>query len=216
MQIAILGAGNVGTALATSLTKAGHTVIVSSSGSATAQETATGTGATAAPTNRQAVQGAEIVILATPFLALDALAADLGSALDGKVVVDPSNPMKPDMEGPLYEDEGSAAQVIQARFPRARVVKALNTVFATRQADPFVDGVALDGFVAADDDAAKAKVLALLESIGMRPVDAGPLRHARYLEAVGFLNIWLNAVHGWSWSGGWKLLEPTTARVGAA
>ena len=61
------------------------------------------------------------------------------------------------------------------------------------------DGVPLDGYVAGDDAAAKAKVTELLGSIGLRPLDVGPLSAAVTLERMAFLNITLNMVSGWSW-----------------
>jgi hypothetical protein len=88
--------------------------------------------------------------------------------------------------------------------------KAFNTILASRQADPMLDGIQLDGFVAGDDAAAKRQVLALVESLGFRPLDAGPLAMARALEGMGLLNIALNMANGWSWQTGWKLLGPTT------
>jgi 8-hydroxy-5-deazaflavin:NADPH oxidoreductase len=88
MNIAIIGAGNVGTALATSFARAGHKVQISSSDHAHAEAVATSTGAHAAASNREAIQQAEVVVLAIPFTTLNALAAELGTALDGKIVVD--------------------------------------------------------------------------------------------------------------------------------
>lgn len=87
-------------------------------------------------------------------------------------------------------------------------MKAFNTVLAVNQADPVVDGVQLDGFVAGDDVDAKKTVIELLEQIGYRPIDVGPLSASRYLEAMAFLNIRLNAVNGWSWRSAWKLVGP--------
>ena len=81
-----------------------------------------------------------------------------------------------------------------------------NTLFASNQADPTADGVQLDGFVAADDETAKATVLELVESIGLNPVDVGPLKRARQLEGLAFLNITLNAENGGAWQSGWKLV----------
>ena len=93
--------------------------------------------------------------------------------------------------------------------PNARVVKAFNTVFAAHQADPVVDGIHLDGFVAGDDGAAKEQVLGLVGSLGFRPIDAGALAMARALEGMAVLNISLNMTNGWPWQTGWKLLGPT-------
>ena len=90
-----------------------------------------------------------------------------------------------------------------------RVIKAFNTAFAARQADPVVDGVQLDGFVAGDDANARADVLELVRSIGFRPIDAGSLRMARALEAMAILNISLQIRNNWPWQTGWKLVGPT-------
>jgi predicted dinucleotide-binding enzyme len=70
--------------------------------------------------------------------------------------------------------------------------------------------VQLDGFVAGDDADAKKQVTHLLDEIGFRTIDVGPLAMARHLESMAFLNIALNAKNGWSWQTGWKLVGPTT------
>jgi predicted dinucleotide-binding enzyme len=89
-----------------------------------------------------------------------------------------------------------------------RVVKAFNYAFAARMAEPVVSGTRLDGFVVGDDQAAKDKVLELVESIGFRPIDAGPLVMARALESMGLLIIMLQIKHSWPWQNGWKLVGP--------
>ena len=70
-------------------------------------------------------------------------------------------------------------------------------------------GVTLDGFVAGDDVGAKQAALSLVESLGFRPIDAGPLAMARALEGMGTLNISLNMANDWPWQTGWKLVGPT-------
>jgi 8-hydroxy-5-deazaflavin:NADPH oxidoreductase len=104
--------------------------------------------------------------------------------------------------------EGSGAEEVQRLLPGASVVKAINTVLASRIVDPVVDGVPLDGYVAGDDAAAKAKVTELLGSIGLRPLDVGPLE-AVTLERMAFLHIGLNMANGWPWQSGWKVIGPT-------
>ena len=94
-------------------------------------------------------------------------------------------------------DGSSNAEQIASMAPSARVVKAFNTVLASRQADPQVNDMQVDNFVADSADG-KATVLELIRSIGMRPIDAGPLSSARVLEAMGALNIYLNT-QGGSW-----------------
>ena len=84
-------------------------------------------------------------------------------------------------------------------MPGASVVKAFNTIFASRHAAPTEDGMPLDAFIAGDDSAAKTTVAELATSLGYRPIDAGGLRMSRSLEEMAFLNITLNAANGWPW-----------------
>ena len=208
MDIAIIGAGNVGKALATSALRAGHRVSMSSASGDSARAAAEATGARAAESNRAAVEGADLVVLAVPYTAVDAVLASVGDAVAGKIVVDATNPLKPDYSG-LATNGVSGAEEIQGKAPGARVVKAFNTALASRQADPAVAaGLRVDGFVAGDDEDAKATVLRLVEAIGFNPVDAGGLAMARYLEGMAWLNISLQMRNGWSWQASWKLVGP--------
>ncbi len=207
MNIAIIGAGNVGKALTGSALRTGHNVTVSSAGGASARALAQETGARAAASGREAVEGAELVVLAVPYTAIPDVLDKIGSALDGKIVVDATNPIKRDGSG-LATEGTSGAEEIQARIPGARVVKAFNTQLAARQTDPTVSGLRVDGFVAGDDVEAKAAVLGLAEAIGFNPIDAGGLAMATYLEGMAWLNITLQMRNGWSWQAGWKLVGP--------
>ena len=201
MKVAIIGAGNVGKALATSITRAGHEVTLSASSPESAREAAAEVGAQPAATNTDAVKDAEVVILAVPFVgAGPEVAAEIRDAVDGKTIVDVTNPLKPDYSG--LATDTSAAEEFQTLLPEANVVKAFNTIFASNQANPSRD---IDGFVAGDDDKAKQRVISLVQSIGFAPVDVGPLRAARHLEGMAFINIGLNAANGWSWTSAWRL-----------
>ena len=204
MKIGIIGAGNVGRALATAGVRAGHAITITSTTLEEAESVAAAVGVRSARSNRDAVADAEIVILAVPFDAVQSITRELGDALDGKILIDVTNRFAPDqLNGP------SNAELIRDMAPNAQVVKAFNTIFAARQVDPVIDGIQLDGFVAGDDDAAKQQVLELVRSLGFRPIDAGPLAMARALEGMATLNISLNMTHGWPWQSGWKLLGPT-------
>ena len=205
--IATIGAGNVGRALATSALRAGHSVTVSSANGNTSAALARETGAKAAASNRAAAESVDLIVLAVPYMAIVDVLDEIGTALAGKIVVDATNPTKPDYSG-LATEGTSAAEEIQARIPSARVVKAFNTAFAARQADPQIAGVQVDGFVASDDEEAKAIVLELVKGMGFHPIDAGQLTMARALEALAFLTISLQLRHGWSWQSGWKLVGP--------
>jgi 8-hydroxy-5-deazaflavin:NADPH oxidoreductase len=208
MQIAIIGSGNVGKALAGSFTRAGHDVTLTAAHPDHAKAAAEQAGANAAESNQAAVQGAEVVVLAVPYPAVDAVVADAGAALAGKVLVDATNRVDPADPGSVL-DGTSGAEQLQSRLPAARVVKAFNTAFASRQADPVVDGVALDGYLAGDDEGARQTVAELLRAVGFRPVDAGPLVMARVLEGMALLNITLQIRNNWPWQAGFKLVGPT-------
>lgn len=201
MKVAIIGAGNVGKALATSIARAGHDVTISASSPESAQAAAQGSGATSADSNLAAVQDASVIILAVPFASAGAqVANEIRDAVSGRTIIDVTNPIKPDFSG--LATSTSAAEEFQDLLPDAHVVKAFNTVFASNQANPTSD---IDGFVAGDDAEAKQAVLALVESIGMRPLDVGPLSAARYLEGMAYINIGLNAANGWTWTSAWRL-----------
>jgi NADPH-dependent F420 reductase len=210
MKIAIIGAGNVGRALAGSFVRAGHDVTLSSEHPDNARTVAQETGARAAADNRDAVRDADVVVLAVPYGALVDLVDALGDGLTGKIVVDATNPLRPDYQG-LAVEGTSAAEQVQARVKGAKVVKAFNSALAARQADPTVEGTQVDGFVAGDDEQAKATVLELVRSIGFNPIDAGPLEVARALEAMALLNIMLQIRNNGTWQTGWKLVGPLSA-----
>jgi 8-hydroxy-5-deazaflavin:NADPH oxidoreductase len=208
MRIAIVGAGNVGKALSAAAVAAGHDVAVSATSRESAVEAAAAAGARAAADNADAVNGAEVVVLAVPHAAVAGVAAELGSALAGKVVVDTSNPVN-DTYSDLVTVGTSSAEELQRQLPDASVIKAFNTNFASRHGNPTESGAPLDAFIAGDDAKAKAKVGEFASSLGYRVIDAGELRMARSLEEMAFLNIKLNASNEWSWQSGWKLVGPT-------
>ena len=216
MDIAIIGAGNVGRALATSFARAGHNVTVASRDPEDADSLAAETGATIAASNAAAAEAAEVVVLAVPSDSFPGIATEIGQAVTGKVVVDVSNRMSFTANGPNIDTSSSNAEDLAALLPGAHVVKAFNTLFASNQSDPIADGVKLDGYVAADDASAKQTALDLVASIGLDPVDVGPLARARQLEGLAFLNITLNIANGGSWQSGWKLVGAPAALPVAA
>ena len=209
MRVAMLGAGNVGKALASSLVGAGHEVVITASKLENARAAAEAAGAEAADSNRDAVERADVVVLAVPYRTAETVVRELGDSIAGKIVVDVIN--RVNLEDPAsFLDGTSAAEQIQSWAPEARVVKALNYAFAVRMSDPSVDGVATDGFVAANDEEAKRTVLELVGAIGFRPVDAGPLGMSRALEALAMLNMVAQMRNGWSWQTGFRLVGPTS------
>lgn len=222
MKVAIIGAGNVGTALATALTRAGHNVTITARDPKHATKAAASSGASTAASNAAAAEQADVVITAVPATSIRDVAAEIRQPASGKPVIDVTNRMAPSDGGLDMDTTSSNAEDLASMLPGSPVVKAFNTLFASNQADPTADGFQLDGFVAADDEAAKTTVLELVESIGLNPVDVGPLKRARQLEGLAFLNITLNAENGGAWQSGWKLVgapetvtPDTTGRGGA-
>ncbi|MGB6058323.1 MAG: NADPH-dependent F420 reductase [Microthrixaceae bacterium] len=204
MNIAIIGAGNVGGGLGRALSAAGNQITFAAADPGSAGTTASEIGATVASSNAEAVRGAEVVILAVPYSALHDVIVELAADLSGKVVIDSTNPLGETG----FATDRSAAEEVQDAAPEAKVVKAFNTIFAGRHGNPTEGGEPLDAFYAGDDAEAKATVAELAGSIGYRPIDCGPLEMARSLERMAFLNISLNSNNGWSWQSGWRLVGP--------
>ena len=207
MRIAVIGAGNVGSALARAFRTAGHTVVISSRHPSHAEKIAGELDVSAASSNRVAAENTEMLVLAVPAKAVATVLDETAEFLDGVIVVDPTNPAEEDAETVLRAS-ASLAEAVALLAPGARVVKAFNTVFVHRLNNPVIDGIALDGFYAGDDAPAKQVVANLLADMGFRPVDTGELLTARALELMAHLNITLNARGGGSWQSGWKLLGP--------
>ena len=197
MKIGVLGTGMVGAAIATRSIEAGHEVRMGGRHAANekARKWAKGAGPKAsAGTFADAAAFGEIVFSATlGKAALDALKAAGSGALEGKVVVDVSNPLDFTMGTPpvLFTGPGdSLGERIQHAFPGARVVKALNTVNAGVMGHPEKLGGESDLFVAGNDADAKRRVTDLLREFGWETVhDLGDIRASRGMEA--YLLFWI-------------------------
>jgi 8-hydroxy-5-deazaflavin:NADPH oxidoreductase len=134
MDVAMIGAGNVGSALSGSLTRAGHSVTITATTREKAERVAQETEARAGAGNREAAEASEVVILAVPVDAVDQVIGDLEGALDGKVVVDTANRFDPNDPGSVL-DGTSVAEQIKARVPNAHVAKAFNHVLSAHMSD---------------------------------------------------------------------------------
>ncbi len=191
MNILLLGAGNMGSALAHQFTRAGHTVRLAATSLQKATAVASEIAGVTAVELAGSAAASDVIVIATPF---DQAVAALQAAgpVDGKVVIDITNPLTADFMGLTIGHDTSAAEEIAKAIPTADVVKAFNTLFAQVLAEgaSFGNGQTAPAFVASDSERAKATATALAESIGFQPVDAGPLRNARYLEPVAGLNIY--------------------------
>ena len=193
-EIAVIGAGNVGLALARTFLRADAvtrvTLGVRRPEPLRAKFEPEGF---SVETPAEAIVGADIVVLAVPGNVAVAVAVEHAAALAGKVLIDCNNPVAR-AEGGLRWDppaEGSLAQALAAAAPEAQVVKAFNGFGAEFHADPQLPEGPVDLLYAGDDADAKSRVHALAESAGFAPVDAGPLRNASLLENMAILWIHL-------------------------
>ena len=192
-SISIIGLGNIAKALAGRALTGGNAVEIIGRDQAKANElTAELGGATVGPAG--AAPAGDIVVLAVPYASAAAVVREYGDALDGKVIVDITNPITPDFTGFVTPEGSSGAQEIAKAVPAgAHVVKAFNTLFANVLATGTAEGRPLDVFIAGDDAHAKARVSAFIESLGLRPMDAGQLPMARALENAALLQLGLVA-----------------------
>jgi predicted dinucleotide-binding enzyme len=155
----------------------------------------------------EAIAGSDVVVLAVPYPQGRLIVRDQGAALSGVTVVDTCNPVDFSTFDSLLTSPGmSAAEEIADANPRAQVVKAFNTTFASALVAGWVGGLPLDVFLAGDDARAKSRVAALVADGGMHPVDTGPLRRARELEAFQLLHMTLQGPLGLDWASAIKLL----------
>ena len=190
--ISIIGLGGMGRAIGVRAVGAGHAVEVVGRDAGKAEDLAAALGGGATAAAFGAAPAGDIVILAVPNAGAVPVVARYGNALAGKVIIDITNPVNADATGLVTPDGTSAAQEIAKVAPAsAHVVKAFNTVFG----HVLAPGRPLDVLFAGDDAAAKASVSAFIESLGLRPLDAGGLEMAHWLEGAGLLMISL-ARHG--------------------
>ena len=206
MKIAIIGTGNVGSALGGSFVRAGHEVTFAARDEAKTRQVASEVGARAAGSPSAAVDGAEAIVLAVPYAEALELASELSGPVSGKILIDATNPLKADYSGLATDGGPSGAERIAAVASQSHVVKAFNTLFASLQANPSLHGQAADALIAGDDAEAKATVAELARSIGLRAIDAGPLASARELETLAWLNIALQLRTGGNWNSSFVLL----------
>lgn len=187
-HVSILGTGNMGPAIAGVVEKGGNTVELLGSND----------------TDRR-VTG-DIVVLAVPFPAVSDVLAQRADQLADKVVVDITNPLNFETFDSLtVRADSSAAGEIAAALPSARVVKAFNTNFAATLASGTVGDQPTAVLIAGDDAEAKSLVADVVTTGGLRAIDAGSLRRARELEALGFLQISLAAGEKIGWTGGFAV-----------
>jgi NADPH-dependent F420 reductase len=192
MKIAILGTGRIGGALARLWQGHGHEIALVARNEERAQSLRNDF-----PRCRviraSACAKAEVVALCMPWNAAESALQSV-SGLDGKVLIDCTNPLNADASGLILDGTASAAEQIQEWAPKAKVVKAFNSLGAALLGNADFAGVPADGFYCGDDAEAKRLVAVLVQDAGLHPVDVGPLKSARCLEPLAML--WIDlALH---------------------
>lgn len=209
LKIAIIGTGNVGESLGTHWAKAGHQVVFGSRdpSAAKVQEVICRANPTVcAELPHVSIQNADVIVLAVPWQQAEATLRGLGD-LTGRIVVDCTNPLKPDLSGLETAGGPSAAEQIAGWAKGARVVKAFNTASTKVMKDPHFNAHRATMFYCGDDAAAKEVVHQLCEAVGFEPVDAGPLSVAHYLESLAMFYIHLAFKQGWGSNCAFKMLK---------
>jgi NADPH-dependent F420 reductase len=188
-HISIIGTGNMGQAIAAIAGKGENTVELFDTSDADRPVTG------------------DIVVLAVPYPAVASVLTERGESLAGKIVVDITNPLNFETFDSLtVPADGSAAAEIAAALPESRVLKAFNTNFASTLASGAVGSLPTTVLIAGDDADAKSQLAGIVSVAGLEAVDAGSLRRARELEAVGFLQLTLAVNEKVSWTGGFGLV----------
>jgi 8-hydroxy-5-deazaflavin:NADPH oxidoreductase len=184
--VSVIGTGKMGQAIAGIATKGGHTVEL---------------------LGRDAPAAGDIVVLAVPNSAIPDLLQQRSESLAGKVVVDISNPVNfQTFDSLTTPSDSSATAEIAAALPQSHVLKAFNTTFAATLAAGMVGPLTTTVLIAGDSDDAKSLLADVITTAGLHVIDAGALRRARELEALGFLQLTLASRELVSWTAGFGLV----------
>jgi 8-hydroxy-5-deazaflavin:NADPH oxidoreductase len=206
MDITIIGTGNMARGIATRALAGGHSVTLLGTETEKAEALARELSGDVRAGQVGDPLAGDVVVLAVWYAAVEDVLSRYGDQLDGKVVVDITNPIDVDAFEPLELEAGSAAQEIAAKAPGAKVVKAFNTTFAGTLAEGRVADQPLDVLIASDADDGKETVSRIVADGGLRPIDAGPLKRAHELEALGYLHMALQQPLGTGFSSTVKVL----------
>ncbi|MFD2796532.1 NADPH-dependent F420 reductase [Promicromonospora vindobonensis] len=204
--VTVIGAGNFGSVVAGIAAKGGTGIQVLARDPEKARAVAGPLGGTAGTVGDE-VTG-DVVVLAVPYGAVADVLDAYPDRFDGKIVVDVTNPVDfATFDDLVVPADSSSARLLQDAAPGAKVVKAFNTNFGATLATGEIGSVPTTVLVAGDDETAKQTVVELVTAAGLRGVDAGSLKRARELEAIGLLQMTLAGAEKISWGGGLALIS---------
>jgi 8-hydroxy-5-deazaflavin:NADPH oxidoreductase len=182
MKIGVIGAGNVGAALAKRLGMAGHQLMLSFNKDAGDLDLTAHRYGARSGTPSEAASFGEVVVLAVPWSAVEIALHEAGP-LEGKILWDCTNALTPDYSSLEVGTTTSGGEIVARLAPGARVVKAIPPSAALLLSDdPTVGGKPVATLLCSDDAAAKATVMPLISALPAQAVDFGPLSNARFAE----------------------------------
>jgi predicted dinucleotide-binding enzyme len=212
MKIGILGSGGVATTLAAGFAAQGHEVMLGTRDPARLEAWRVAHPKAGIGSVAEAAAFGRIAVLAAKGTAADAVLRSAGAALDGKLVIDTTNPIAdaPPVQGVLQFFTGpndSLLERLQKAHPALRLVKAFSSVGQGLMVNPQLPGGRPTMFIAGDDAAAKAEVVVLLDAFGWEAEDMGGAVAARAIEPLCML--W--CIPGFArndWVHAFKMLRP--------
>ena len=206
MKIAIIGTGNVGTALGSNWKKSNHEIIYGSRSPQDEKNIELEKFAQVLTLSQAAMLG-DVIVLATPRQSTEEASNEMGSTLDAKIVIDATNPLKPDLSGLLLYGDNSGGEQIAKWASKSKVVKALNSAFAKVMEQPEINGVKSMMLIAGDDLSVLHTVAELVDDLGFQSQKMNGIRNSRLLEMVGLTLITLGYKEGLGYEIGLSILK---------
>lgn len=209
MQVTIIGNGNMAKGIALRLINGGHEVVIhakdKTKGDELVEQLKQASESVAVSLASVGSDVGEIVIIAIPYGEVGNIAKEY-NGFEGKIVIDITNPVDFNTFKLIPEPGKSGAEEIAKLLPASNVVKAFNTTLAGTLVAGKVEGKELDVFVASDDKDSKDKIIELIKTSGMRPIDVGSLSESRHLEGFGLIQMKVQDQIGTNWMSALKFI----------
>ncbi|MCE3011855.1 MAG: NAD(P)-binding domain-containing protein [Proteobacteria bacterium] len=196
MNVGFIGTGKVGGTLAKSLGAKGHTIYLSSRDprSFSVKNLAGAIGVNASVYSiQEVILKSDIIIMATPWASTASIVQQFANQLEEKILIDCTNPLKPDLSGLELGHTTSGGEVLQALVPKAKIFKAFNTTGFNISEFPVLESRKAVMFFCGDDSSSRHIVRDLVDEVGFEAVDAGPMASARLLEPFALL--WIQCAY---------------------
>ncbi len=210
MNVSILGTGKMGSAVGRRLAENGNSVVFGSRSPSDNLAKFADCPNIAVETCANAASSSDVVVVAVPWAAALPMLEDLVPHLSGKILIDLTNPLAPDISHLTVGGSTSAAETIAESLPESHVVKAFNMITADNFPNPGFGGEQAQVFYCSDHEDARAAARAVVAATGYLPMNCGALSNARYLEAMAMLWLqlafWENKGDAWAFkvAGRWS------------